>query len=335
MLSTNQCSFDSNKYTHTSAAQALFRMIGYTDKKEISLIDVMGYTSWAFRINIHARTVDIGGPYASLNWGKVFIQGMKNLGFMCESMGEPNFMSPSPEELQQALIFVQSNIDRGIPVMAWDLFVPEFGVIYGYDDKKQLLNCKDTAQDGLLPYAKLGRGRIGELFMMGITDSFEVDEVTAFHGALELVLDHAFRHMPRHDDEPYHNGLAAYDAWIQAFQSQSIEVVGNAYNALVVSDAREFAYKFLTSLAQKWSCASPIQVKVSQFIQEAAKHYYEVACNLVKVRTLFPFPQGGAPNAPDNAHTAIELLRNAQKAEKLGIGQLQMIFDILEQSLSR
>ena len=34
----------------------------------------------------------------------------------------------------------------------------------------------DTAQDGLLPYAKLGRGGIGELLIVGIFDMIEVDE---------------------------------------------------------------------------------------------------------------------------------------------------------------
>lgn len=333
-MSQRQCDFNSTTYTQTSAGQALYRMIGYTDKKDISLTDVMGYTSWAFRINIHARTVNIAGPYASLSWGDVFRQGMMNLGFTCKSIGEPNLTPPTPRQLQEALLFVQSSIDTGIPVMAWDLFVPEFGIIYGYDDSQQLLNCKDTAEDGLLPYHKLGRGRIGELFVLGVTDTFEVDEIAALRGALDMVLDHAFNHLPRHDEEPYRNGLAGYEAWIQAFRSGSVEVVGNAYNALVVSDAREYAYRFLAGLSEKNFNELPVTQEISRLALAAAEHYREVARHLAEIRTLFPFPQGGTPNDPETAGMAITLLEQALAAEERGIQQLQVMHRVLEQYIS-
>jgi len=306
-------------------------MIAYTDNRSLSLVDVMGYSSLAFRINIHAETVDIAGPYASFNWGDVFKRGMMNLGFNCRAIGAPNFTPPSPEELQEALRFTQNCIDHGVPVMAWDLFVPEFGVIYGYDDQQQQLTCLDTAQDGNLPYVKLGRGRIGELFLMGIVDCFEVDETCAWRDALEMILEHAFEHQPRHDQEPYRNGLAGYEAWMQALRSQSVEVVGNAYNALVVGDARMYAAEFLTRLADRWRNGSPLQREVAPNAQAAATHYREVARHLSGLRASFPFPQGGTPNDPATARTAIELLRQAGVAEASGIEQLQA----MHQRLSR
>lgn len=333
-MSQRQCDFNSTTYTQTSVGQALYRMIGYTDKRGISLVDVMGYTSWAFRINIHARTVNIGGPYASLSWGEVFRQGMMNLGYNCKSIGEPNLTPPSPQQLQEALLFVQSSIDNGIPALAWDLFVPEFGIIYGYDDRQQLLNCKDTAEDGLLPYYKLGRGRIGELFVLGVIDTFEVDETVALRGALDMIIEHAFKHQPRHDEEPYRNGLAGYEAWIQAFLSQSVEVIGNAYNALVVSDAREYAYRFLAGLAEKRFNDSSIWQEISRLAAAAAEHYREVARNLAEIRKLFPFPQGGTPNDPKIAQIAIKLLEQALATEERGIQQLQAMQRTLEQQTS-
>lgn len=325
-MAQNQCSNDTFTYTHTSAGQAMFRMIAYTDKKDLSLIEVMGYSSLAFRINIHAETVDIAGPYASFNWGDVFRRSMMNLGFNCRAIGAPNFTPPSPEELQEALHFTQSCIDRGLPVMAWDLFVPEFGVIYGYDDQQQQLTCLDTAQDGVLPYVKLGRGRIGELFLMGIVDSFAVDETHAWRDALEMILEHAFEHQPRHDQEPYRNGLAGYEAWMQALRSQSVEVVGNAYNALVVGDARAYAAAFLTRLAEKWRGGSPLQQEVAPNAQAAATCYHEVARHLGDIRTHFPFPQGGTPNDPATARAAIDLLGQARAAEAQGIEHLQAMY---------
>ncbi|WP_127573061.1 hypothetical protein [Paenibacillus xylaniclasticus] len=69
------------------------------------------------------------------------------------------------------MALVRESIDRGIPVMAWDLFVPKFGVIYGYDDDVQKLRCKDVVKDDDLPYTKLGHGQIGELFVFGISSA--------------------------------------------------------------------------------------------------------------------------------------------------------------------
>jgi hypothetical protein len=109
--------------TWTQAALSMYGALQYTDKKHMTLVDVMGYSSHAFRINIHSETVDVAGP-TEFDWCTVMMQGLANLGFESKHVGEPNFTPPSPELLTEAIRLVQNSIDREIPAIAWDLFVP-------------------------------------------------------------------------------------------------------------------------------------------------------------------------------------------------------------------
>ena len=100
-------------------------------------------------------------------------------------------MPPTPEELERALELIQWSLDRGIPVMAWDLFVPDFGIIYGYNDETRTLRCRHVTKDGELPYEKLGRGQAPELYVMAVTETIVVDKRTMLRGALQLAVRHA------------------------------------------------------------------------------------------------------------------------------------------------
>lgn len=320
--------------TWTTAAQAMANMMHYTDKKQHDLVDVMGYTGLAFRLNIHAETVDIGGPYASFDWGATFSRGMRNLGFHCKSMGTVTAppVAPTLEELEEGLAFVQRSIDRGLPVMTWDLFTPEFGVIYGYDDDARTLRCKDNWKDGDIPYTKLGNGQIGELFLLGIESSFEPDRRESLRDALEMVVDHARIPVIREDGQPFRNGLAGYGAWKEAFAARTVEAFANAYNVGVISDAREFAAEFLRRVSAEWMQEDGIGREMSGLAQDASAHYRHAADALVTMHGMFPFPQGGEPNEPGQADRAISLLSVAEEAEKQGVELLERMLAILQAS---
>ncbi|SFB59888.1 hypothetical protein SAMN05216312_11641 [Cohnella sp. OV330] len=327
---------DEKKYytgTWTTAAQAMANMIHYTDKK-LDLVDIMGYSGLAFMINIHEETVDITGPTASFDWGSTFARGMNNLGFKCKYVGTITSppVAPTLEEIEAGLALAQKSIDRGIPVMAWDLFVPEFGVIYGYDDDAQTLRCKDVVKDDDLPYTKLGHGQIGELFVFGIESSFEANKNDSLRDALEMIIDHARVPITRLDGKPFRNGIAGYHAWRKAFEAQTVEDLGNSYNSGVVSDAREYAAEFLRRVSADWKEVPVFGSELSELSLAASEHYQKAADALVKMREMFPMWQGGEPNKPEHAEIAISLLETAQVEEEQGVQKLEQMLAIMEVS---
>ncbi len=233
---------------------------------------------------------------------------------------------PTPEELAAGLALAQKSIDRGIPAISWDLFVSEFGVIYGYDDDKKLLQAKDVKGDGTLPYAKLGRGQVGELFVMTLDESLPVDRRSMLLGALRLIVRHARTREHELELPAFENGLAGYGAWIEAFRSGGVNEFGNAYNTAVVCDARAHAVKFLQELPARWSGDSAAERTVRELAAEA-KTVFEA---LAKMLPSFPFPQGGTPNDPETAKQAIGLLSEAREAEEAGVAVLERMLETLK-----
>ncbi|MCZ8519228.1 MULTISPECIES: hypothetical protein [Paenibacillus] len=310
--------------TWTSAAQAIWNVVRYTDRGELTLTEVMGYTSHAFRININPANVDVAGP-TSFPWQRLFSEGLAQLGYRSACAESAPLTPPTDDELEKALVLAQRSIDRGIPAIAWDLFIPEFGVLYGYDDEKREFQARDVQQDGTLPYTLLGRGRIGELFVLTIEEPLPLtlDRRAMLPGALNMIIRHA-----KEDDNGEHacshrNGLAGYDAWIEALGSGNVSPMGNAYNAAVVCDARFHAAAFLGGLADVWTGDSPLHGTVRRLAGEAERHYRRVHRALAGLLPLFPFPQGGTPNDPAVAAEAAGLLREAQSAEAQGVALLE------------
>ncbi|GJM69655.1 hypothetical protein HMSSN036_18710 [Paenibacillus macerans] len=115
---------------------AIHSMLEYTGKAGMSLVDVMGYTAHAFRIIIDREAVEVGS-YSAFDWPLHHTEQLQNLGFTVQTAGRPNHIPPTPAELEEALGFIQDSLDKGVPALGWDLFIPEWGVIYGYDDEKK------------------------------------------------------------------------------------------------------------------------------------------------------------------------------------------------------
>lgn len=311
----------------TSIAAAIGAAITYTGQS-VSLSDVMGYTGHAFRLNIHKGDVDVAGPTA-FNWKQVVSRGLRHLGFEMRYVGaeEPTYEPPAPEKLAQAVDLIHVSIDRGVPVIAWDLFVPEFGLIYGYDDEAQTFEAIDFQNKRSLPYDKLGMGQLKELAVFALGKRTPVDEQQAFLQALTMAVEHANGKESAVDG--FVQGVAAYDTWIEAFESGKVDPFGNAYNAAVAADARRFATHFLLQKSafncpeNKWGG------QVMQLASRAAVCYARVHESLSAVNQLFPFPSGGDPNEPARSKQAIALLGQAKQAEFEGVALLQEIVDVL------
>lgn len=324
------------KYTSTwtSAAQALYNALQYTNKKQLSLTEVMGYTSHAFRINIHPDDVNIAGP-TSFNAGAVQQRALMNIGVESEELA---FGAPAtPEQLERLIAFAQDSIDRGVPVIGWDLFIPEFGLIYGYDDAKKVLLAKDVSKDGEIRYEHFGDIRTDIHWVLRLTKTFDKPKERMLYDALAMILEHTFNRETYPFSEmfdAFKYGISGYDAWINAFEKGTVDPLGNAYNSEVVSCAREFAAHFLHQLKDQWTDNTHLVTSINATISEAAAHYDEVAKHMVVLRDMFPFPGGGKPNEPELRDRALKCLKQARQYEHDGAMLLQSMYEKLRDELS-
>ncbi|NGQ96222.1 sigma-70 family RNA polymerase sigma factor [Brevibacillus sp. SYP-B805] len=333
-------------HTWTSCAWAMYAMLAYTDKP-YSLPMVMGLSGHAFRINVMPGEIHIAGP-TMYDFAGLLGRGLANLGFHVRTVhhrlqtgpGEnSNLVAPSliapearekrelPTALPEALELIHRSIDQGVPVVSWDLFIPEFGIIYGYDDEQRLLMAADNCgHDKPIPFDHLGRGLIQELFVLAL-DRRAGEGGIDVGGALDMILAHYRGEEPR---EPgCINGLDAYDAWCEAYQAGTIEPNGNAYNLAVVHDARRYAAAFLKELADLPEESFPGGEEVRALCREAAAHCTETAAAFSRLCSMFPFPAGGEPHDRAQAQAAVHQLQAAKAHEQQTLAALEKMHRFL------
>lgn len=314
--------------------------------RDHSLAAVMGLTGLAFRIQV-LPGVHIAGPTA-FDFAEVFRRGLRNLGLtvrivdgMKPGIGDNvNLLGEAATSLKtmqkrdihqalpEALDLIHHAVDRGYPVLAWDLSIPEFGMLYGYDDEHKLLYMDECCRKDTLSYENLGRGVMEEIFVMAVDSASNLSFKEGLRGALEMILEHYAGKEPNVPAEAV-KGLEAYDAWIEAFRSQGVEANGNGYNVAVVGDCRKYAAGFLEEAARLLEKTEDAGGNVPLRLNEAAETYRQLAQTFAELHVLFPYPEGGNPNDPKVAPQAIALLERAKKLEIRGAEQLENLSNAL------
>ncbi|BBH22502.1 hypothetical protein Back11_38470 [Paenibacillus baekrokdamisoli] len=313
--------------TWTTAAAAIHGALDYTDKKYYSLVDVMGITGHAFRMNIDPEHIDVAGP-TMFPGGYLIRRNLCNLGFISNlSDTQKPF---TPEKVEKVMALIQQSVDKGIPAISFDLFIPEFGLIYGYDDEKQVFHAKDVSKEGTISYTDFVENR-NMLWVTTINESLPHSKYEILRMALDMIVDHTRGREWQHIFQgKYMIGLAGYDAWIACLERRAVDPFGNAYNIAVVSDAREYAEQFLREIVIRWSGDNVVERTVRSLAAEAAAHYEKTAAALIEMRDMFPFPQGGQPDDPVTAVRAVELLRAAKETEEQGIEVLERLLNFMK-----
>jgi hypothetical protein len=130
---------------YNSFAFALYGALQYSHKP-ISLPQALVYTGQAFIINTDTTV----GPMDVFGDGSLLKAALNNLGFDMEVLAANIYGGDWDEDtVDKALYMVRESIQRGIAVVGWNLDNYEHGLIYGYDDKRRILNIHDiNARDG-------------------------------------------------------------------------------------------------------------------------------------------------------------------------------------------
>src|SRR5215212_8500127 len=101
---------------------------------------LMGVTGHAFRLALtEADGVLAGSPAATaVDFGRA-LPLYANAGRNLELITADTTASDFPRRREEALKKIRRSIDRRRPAIAYDLHLPEFGVISGYDDRAHTL----------------------------------------------------------------------------------------------------------------------------------------------------------------------------------------------------
>lgn len=292
-----------------------------------------GATGHAFVINIH-NALCPSGPTA---WKSEPIHRLgRNLGYTPHLVF--GFKQEDSFRAKQQLAWgsVRSAIDEGVPCFGWELDIPEYYVVYGYNGAGYLYRgpgCDGGA--GPKPWPSLGDSGIGVLEVYVIRPHAAADDTALVRDALRFAAQFGRDPSPWTLDG-YAGGLGAYDACIAALESGSADGFGTAYNGAAWSECRTNAVGFLAEARKKVSGAG------SSAFPAAQDSYGAVAESLKAVALEFPFVHSAGGECEDamkanildsaRRERAIAALRAARAAEEAGLQALRAIVEALERA---
>ena len=113
-----------------------------------------GLTGMAFKMSVHEQLLPLSVS-AYGQWGNEHKPAVTNLGLLSESDGGRTRHPTFRWYQEQAVIAVKQSLDRGVGVIYW---IPEFGVIQGYDDADQVFFVQDgwNAESQVVLYKNFG-----------------------------------------------------------------------------------------------------------------------------------------------------------------------------------
>ena len=151
----------------------------------------------------------------------------------------------------QALNAIRASVDAGVPAVAWDIGIPEWGLVTGYDDEAGLLYALpvNAGEPHAMPCDALGRREVPILSVLTVTGASEKPKEAILMDTMRL----AVQHLTGREWCENQKGLAAYDALIRVFSerwetasSWNAEYFLGTYGAL-----KEYAWKYFEKSGER------------------------------------------------------------------------------------
>ena len=275
--------------------------------------------AWLFGATGHAFVLNISPglcPSGPTDWDTSgFLKLGRNIGYLVENVDEycPRKNRHLREVQEQAWEFVKSALVKDLPCYGWELDIPEYFVIYGYDEEGYYISGPGCDEGkGPIPWQQLGRSEIGVVLVSSVRPAAPADDRRAVREALGYALDLGHNRRKWTDRT---GGLKGYDSWIRAMEAGIADRFGLGYNSAVWAESRRFAVEFLTEAQER------LGNDLKSLFTDALEHYQTVAQNLKIVSEMYPFKECDDERVPvdDKARTAIEALERARDAEAAGL----------------
>ncbi|GAS83868.1 C39 family peptidase [Paenibacillus amylolyticus] len=210
-----------------SYVDSLHAILTHTGQFQGSKVVLAGYTGMAFKLSVHRRLLPMSVT-AYGQWGEAHRPGVDNLGIFTIWDGGRTRHSTFGYYQQDAVNSVRRSIDEGTGVIYW---IPEFGVIHGYDDSDRIFYVQDgwSKEPQILLYDNFGLNFTGFWYCQMFGDQVRIPEQQMLLESLRLAIedwDIPYRLLP---DRNIASGRQAYDVWVQALRSGDFDKSGAAY----------------------------------------------------------------------------------------------------------
>jgi hypothetical protein len=281
-----------------------------------------GASGHAFILNIH-EVVCPSGPTAWNTSGMIEI--VQNVGCRVESLLVHKSAGDFEQKKEQAWERTRETIDQGLPCYGWELDIPEFYVVYGYDeDGYYFSGPMHDSGSGPKPWRELGESEIGFIEMFFMDKGPAADDRTLVKQSLEFAIQHS-RNPKEWILPQYKSGLGGFESWIDTLDAQTANPMGMAYNSVLWAECRHFAPLFLEEAGKR------LNGDMKTLLDEAKEHYTASAKSLEDLSAIFPFPpRGDEIKDGELCAKGVELLSVAKDAESAGLSVLSRIAEALQ-----
>lgn len=231
-------------FSFTKSLSCAVRNSPYAELAE----DIIATSGFAFRMWVSADLC----PSATSIWD---FEGQKpwveNGGLLCDYAGR--YWGQEHIEIEKRLAAIENikkSIDNGFAAVSWDIGVPEWGLITGYDDETQnlLVQQIDINEPTPMPYVVLGKRELPILSVLTITSKSDKSQDDILKDTMKLAVTHL------NGEEWCDNakGLEAYPRLIGIFENNpDIAASWNADYFLGTYGAlKEYAYKYFEKAGQ-------------------------------------------------------------------------------------
>lgn len=279
---------------------------------QVDPVWVVGASGMAFRIWTQHELC----PSATsvFDWS-LLPEGVKNAGWNCEYHSRMWHEEAVSKERQEAAhqAIVKALQEGKVPV-CWDIGIPEWGVITGYDDEaREFSAISALGNPTQLPYEQLGKRAIPIMSVTIIHGPGDTDRRNAVINSLKSAVDHA-EQREWLERPNYQDGPEAYELWAAALEKLADggdqSMLG--YYAGTYLTARYYAKRYMDPVATMLDDAEQLNA--------AARAYGEVVQHLTDVWEILSKDD---QRSPGELREAAGLLRKAKTAEETAINYIR------------
>lgn len=261
------------------------------------IIDIAGYSSYAFLVNVAEGVTCPSGPTAHNAWEEIH-KGTEALGWKISSVSEEisyplgdTITSEDSARARAHFELVKEGLVRtGRPVVIWGIPVPEYGIVNGYTADSYVVSTfrhLNNQPDPPIRYDALqAPGCLEAIFFeeqISVPDAKQKD-MEAIQRAIKMAEG-------EYKGKGYVSGPQAFEEWAQVLEKTPQKVIyhGNSYVAACTHEGKAFARTFLERLCKKHQ-----GTQQAKTLGKAAEEYQHAEKLMSRFMELFPFSMDGA-----------------------------------------
>lgn len=198
-------------FSFTKSLSAAVKNSPYSELFE----DIIATSGFAFRMWVATDLCPSAMSIWSFDCQKPWLE---NGGLICNYVGRYWDQEDIEEKKRiEAVKNIKKSIDNGIAAISWDIGVPEWGLIIGYDDEAQsFVTLSITGEEAEMPYALLGKREIPLLSVITIMGKTNKSQEDIIKDTLKL----AASHLNGEEWCENYKGIEAYPALISHFEKE-------------------------------------------------------------------------------------------------------------------